>query len=588
MLHDRRVTSIVHLTKLHIALQIDSTALSRLISNWNRIVPEDFNSDDIRLIRALILSPLYMSHLDDILTHLRRIMRFTKIPRPMPITPFLFKLARETDAKSQLLLLKLLPEFATNYSNIPIILSTLRNFDKIPCLDLVCLELYYQMSLKEYRASSRVIEHLEYLQTKRNKSLEMSLAMIVIVRRMCQQKKGGQNCREMVKFISHIINEDCANNHDGIVMVVALDAIQILCENQTINVPSTWAAIKSNFKDEQRKNVRIKLYSFFSIIPKLVKLETIADEALPDEILGILWRDLMQETDGEIIKHIFTALKAFPYDSMRFIRFPALFREKVKLPRSHLSDVTEAEYTESFPYIPGECWLEMLEKVPQQSLNHIHIFIAHFIDLELQSLRGLNQELAEGRQEPKTLTGVQPKSILKAMLNYLVAEIRNDFPETEHVRTAIVKCLSVGFSKPLPHLDWSFLQQVYDQTLELRDDCLRIVCRQVEVSLSARKFVDKYLLNLELKTCGLQQVLVLIENFHRIAKNLKINDAEILLRNCLESSTALGSTSTSNALESMLRLLNVQELNVDLKRIVEETVMQEHSRMSEEERVRFL
>lgn len=577
MMHEKEVTSVIYQTRLNIALQVDASTLPRLLSNWNRIPPVDFNPADIRLIRALILSPHYGDHLEGILKQLTRIIRFTKIPRPMPITPLLFKLVQERDPRCQLLLLKILPEFALNYSNIPIILSTIRKFDKIPGLDLVCLELYFQMSTKEYRASSRVIEHLEYLQGKRNKSFDMCLALITVVRRICQQKKGSQNCREMVKFISHIINEDCANNNDGVVMVIALDAIQVLCENQTINVPSTWAAIKENFKNEQRKNVRLKLYNFFSIIPRMVTVDTIADEALPDEIMALLWRDLMQETDPELIHAIFNALKEFPYDTLRFIRFPAIFREKVKLPKSHLSNVSEEEYTESFPYVPGECWIEMLESVPRQALKYISVFISKFIDLELQSLRGLSSELAEGRQEPKAITGVQPRSILKALLNYLVAETRNDFDETEHVRVAIVSCLAVGFSKPLPHFDWSFLGQVYERTMEVRADVLRIVCRQVENSWSARAFLDKYLQNLDARTCGLQQVLILMSNFHYMAKYLEINEAEILLRNCFESRV--------ESFEAMLRLLSLQELNADLRRIVEEVVMQRYSQMSEEERV---
>lgn len=580
MLHDREVTSAVYQTQLNIALEVDPSALPRLINNWNRCVAEDFSHTEIRLIRAMILSPLFGQHLAGILSHLKRIMGFTRIHRPMPITPLLFKLVQERDPKCQLLLLKILPEFACNHSNIPIILSTIRKFDKIPGLDLVCLQLYYQMSTIEYRASARVIEHLDYLQAKRNKSFEMCLAIITIVRRICERKRGGQNCREMVKFISHIINEDCAHNNDGVVMVVALDAIQILCENQTINVPSTWSAIKENFRDEQRKNVRLKLYSFFSLIPRMVRMETVADEVLPDEVMALLWRDLMVETDPKLIQAIFNALKEFPYDTMRFIRFPAVFREKVKLPKSHLSNVSEEEYTESFPYVPGECWLEMLDKVPKQALPFISILIVRVVDVELQSLRGLSNELPEGRQEPQSIIGVQPRSIVKALLNYLVAETRNDFEETEHVRAAIVQCLAVGFSRPLPHFDWSFLEVVHARTLEVRDDVWRLVCRQMENSLSARQFFDKYLLNVDLKSCGLQQVLILLRNFHYIAKHLKINDAEILLRNCFESPVA-----AREGFESMLRLLNVEELSADLRRIVEEVVVQRYSQLSEEERV---
>lgn len=580
MHHDREVTSTLYYSQLIFALESDpESTLPQLLSNWKRISPMDFTAADIRLIRGLILCPDYNDSLEDVINQLQRITGFTRIPRPMPITPILFKLAQERDPKAQLLLLKMLPQFANNYSNIPIILSTLRKLDKIPGLDLVCLELYYQMSTKEHRATSRVIEHLEYLQGKRNKSFEVCLAMATIVRRICQQRRNTQSLKEMVKFISHLINEESASQQDGQVMVVALDAIQMLCENQTINVPSTWAAIKDNFRDEQRKNVRLRLYSFFSIIPRMVRVETINDECLPDEIMAMLWRDLMTETDPELIQGIFNALKEFPYETMRFIRFPVMFREKVKLPKSHLSNVTEAEYMESFPYVPGECWVEMLDRVPKQALKFIPTFIGKFIDLELQSLRGLANEPLEGRHEPKTITGVQPKSILKALLNYLVAETRNDFEETEHVRAAIVRCLSLGFSKPLPQFDWSFLAQVYERTLELRKDCLRIICRQVENSLSARTFLERYLEDEDVRECGLPRILILMEHFHFIAKNMQINKAEILLRNCLEAHKEL------KAFGEMLTVLNVQELNADLRRIAEEQLMLRYSLMTEEERV---
>lgn len=575
MLHDKEVTLVIYYSRLHIYLEINPNGIDRVLGKWKRLCPVDFSPADIRLLRALVLSPHFGTHLKDILVQFKLVIRVNKSPQAMALTPFLFKLVQERDAMCQLLLLKVLPEFS-NSSNIPIIFSTIRKFENISGLDVVCLELYHQMTTKEYRVSSRLIQHLEYLQLKRNKSFEMCLAMITIIRRICQQKKGGQNCREMVKFISYIINEDAANRNDGVVMVIALDAIQILCENQTINVQSTWQAIKANFRNEDRKNVKIKLYSFFGVIPQLAE----TDESLLDEIMAILWRDLMKETDPEIIESIFRALKAYPFESMCFVRFPELFRQNVRLPKSHLITMSQEEYAASFPYIPGECWVELLEKVPQLALASVSIFISNFIDLELKALRTPTNTFPEGRQEPKTLTGVQPKSILKALLNYLVVETRNDFPETEHVRGAILKCLSCGFSRPLPHFDWTFLTDVYERTMELRDDCLKIVSRQVENSVSARKFLADYLDKLNTKTCGLQQVLILLENFHVLEKCLNINEAEILLRSCLESGAS------SDNFELMLKLLNVQELNADLRRIVEEVVMQRYSQMSEEEKVR--
>lgn len=581
MQHDRQITIAVSYVRLNITLETDNSASERLIRKWQGISLNDFNCEDIRLMRAIVLSPLYSTIMRDVLNQLQCIMATKKLPQSMAISPILFKLAQERDPGCQLQLLKILPEFALSHANMPIILSTIRKFEKVPGLELTCLELYFELSNREYRASSRVIDHLRYLQAKQNKSNDTSLAMAVIIRRMCQQKKSVQNCREMVTFVSNLINEDSSSTiSDGVVMVIALDAIQILCQNQTINIQSTWRAIKENFQNETRKIVKFKFYEFFRIIPRMLRVYSTADEMIVDEILSLLWTDLMKETDEKLIENIFYALREYPFDTMRFVRFPEIFRQNVKLPKSHLNNISDQDYTESFPYIPGECWIEMLEKLPKSALNFIQIFVSKFIDLELQAMRTMNNTLPEGRVEPKSITGVQPKSVIKALLNYLVVETRNDFAETEHIRFAIIRCLSEGFSKPLPSFDWSFLQGIYENTMELRNECLKIACRQVENSLSARAFLTRYLSNLDWKSCDIQEILILMTTFHLTSKNMEINDAEILLRKCLETDERL------DLFQKKLEVLELQELNADLRKIVEEVLMDRYSKLSEEEKVR--
>lgn len=531
-----------------------------LIAGWNQTAVEDFSEEDLIAIRAMILSPRFSDYLKDLLNVLRRLVKRNNISSF--ITPYLFKMAQEADPKCQLQLLKFLPEFAENKENIPIILSTLRKLDKNPVLDLICLELYYNLWRIDHRLYSYLFEHLTYLQGRWKNSIETQLVVIATIYRICQTE-ASQHFPDLVKLISDIINGEHSNHFNGVIMTIALDTIRILCEKRTINVISTWNAIKGKFRDENRKSVKARLYKLFGIMPGL-SIATAEFESFEDEIVSSLWTDLMAEEDQELIDGILNALKNFPFETFKFVRWPEIFRVNVQLPKSHLAHETEEEYVQNFPYIPGECWIQMLEKVPECVLKSIPILLCPLIEKEAKSFRGVFN-LPEGKQEPKSLVSVHPKSVLKAILEFLVVETRNGFPNTELVCAAIMKCLAKGFGRPMP-FDWRFLEKQYAKSLEVREDCLNIFCNHVEVSPSAQGFLKKYLLELDLTTASFEEVLIITRNFHKICPKLSINEAEIFLRNTLEYYNG------DPRFKRIFQGLQLDELEKDLKVIVNEVL----------------
>lgn len=73
--------------------------------------------------------------------------------------------------------------------------------------------------------------------------------MMLAIVNMCFS--ASQHGTELIGTLSKILS-DCAGSNNELATSIALDAIILLCNSHTVNIASTWKAIKHIFEKENR------------------------------------------------------------------------------------------------------------------------------------------------------------------------------------------------------------------------------------------------------------------------------------------------------------------------------------------------
>lgn len=71
----------------------------------------------------------------------------------------------------------------------------------------------------------------------------------------------------------------------------------------------------------------------------------------------------------------------------------------------------------------------------------------------------------------------------------------------KHVYLQCLRILSQQYSKPLPPMDWCFLQELV-YVAEARSHCITLASHQVQLSGTARRLVENYIAALTNMTCN--------------------------------------------------------------------------------------
>lgn len=269
-----------------------------------------------------------------------------------------------------------------------------------------------------------------------------------------------------------------------------------------------------------------KFYSlcgFFGEVP-LLKSPSNDYDLLFQEALNRLWNLVTNSIDVEIIKSALQALRNFDFTELSLQHIPSEFYNSIKLPREYQlqiaashSDPNNPPLTPAdvIPYIPGDCWIELLQNINQEVQESAIEFVIHLIDCEISQYRSGVYMLADGRPEPKELQNLHGRSPLRAIVKFLIEESENKI-ETE-AAIKCLRCISQKYSRPIPPLNWFFLIEYinqgatfessnYNEQFRMKKYALTIAGNQIAHSGSAKTIVENYLQSFDASVKEFQEI----------------------------------------------------------------------------------
>lgn len=235
------------------------------------------------------------------------------------------------------------------------------------------------------------------------------------------------------------------------------------------------------------------LCKFFGQVP-LLRSPTAEYEQLYTESVSRLWTYVTDSDCSEIICCALTSLQNFDCCELALAQVPEIFRRNLAIPTTYsklLSDV-KTEAVDVLDYIPGQCWVQLIQKVKPSAIESASQLVAHYIYNEIDSYRGGVYHLPEGKPEPTNLKQLHNRSPLRFVVEYLMMEAKKATKGNELVIVNCLRCLSRKFPKPIPPLDMYFLVHFMNDDIEMKKYCVRILANQVVQSGTAKNLLENY------------------------------------------------------------------------------------------------
>ncbi|EDW85623.1 uncharacterized protein Dwil_GK23059 [Drosophila willistoni] len=430
---------------------------------------------------------------------------------------YIFKLAHEKNPELQLELLRGLASFAVSKDNVPMILNTIRNLATENAT--LCIDLYLRLWRVEARTYPFLLKQIAQPQQEISKHWELQIARTYAMREICQEKPALHGS-EILPHLSNILSS-CADEEGDLATSMALDAIYVLCDSHTVNIASTWQALGSKFRNEQRTQTLRSLYRFFGLVP-LLQTPTLEYEKLADDALEHLWQAISRPGfDSAQVRNALSALKSYePGSTLNLRHIPAHFRFEIVggAVNSGGRDVIDLQQEA----VPGEVWVQLLQKIRPECGDAAADLIAHYIANEISFFRRELYRLPEGKPEPRKLVGLGANSPLRAVSNYLVSQARfGDYVPEPYAVTFALRALSKKFVKPIPPLDWSCLTSFFHLSFDARKFCIMIAKNQAQHSGTARRLLENFLIDFE-PNCFEEDLLLLFSLLPEIANSVSL------------------------------------------------------------------
>lgn len=314
--------------------------------------------------------------------------------------------------------------------------------------------------------------------------------------------RPAQHGTDLVVHLSNILN-NCSSSRGEAATAIALEAIIALCYSHTVNIASTWKALSVRFQNENRIRPVISLCNFFGKVP-LLRSSTPEYELLHAEAMSKLWNYVVLSDNGLIISAALTALKNFDYTEVPLIQIPDIYRQSVIIPTEFTKIATEAgrEPFEVMPYIPGECWLQVIQYANHSAINDAASLVGNLIHREIDGYRSGVYTLPEGHPEPSSLSRLNKQSPLRAVVKFLLAQSNGDgIAANDIVIVACLRAVSEKFPKPMPPLNWFFLLEFMGRSFDMKRLCLRVAANQIMQSGSAKNVLENYLTAFKAEEC---------------------------------------------------------------------------------------
>lgn len=237
-----------------------------------------------------------------------------------------------------------------------------------------------------------------------------------------------------------------------------------------------------------------------------------------------MWHFVVYAENHQIKSAALKALQQYDYNNFKLANLPEDFRQNIALPSEYLKNLAEGEPApqaiDVLPYVPGECWLQVLQFVNHSASEAASDLVAHYIRNEVGQFKSSVYILPEGHPEPKHVNRLSRQSPLKAVLKYLLAESQK--PATGrnyHLTFYSLRSISFVFTNPMPSLQWNFLTQLMqpnEHEPEVKQFCLHILTNQMRYSPSATQTIENYLL-LSVESGNMDELAIHLEIFPTVA-----------------------------------------------------------------------
>ncbi|XP_076657419.1 focadhesin [Halictus rubicundus] len=394
----------------------------------------------------------------------------------------LHKLTKSKNSRELKYLLLVVPELATTKENVPIIthtLDTLLHGDKQ--LRCFAIELYLK-TLKEQPMCYRFVSAAIIRLMKTDHSWYSDATCARAMRFICENHP--EHGETLVPLLSEILNRSTDTN-GGTASALALKSISALCKASVIDISSTWRVLAPKMVKEKRVVVLESLCELFGDVasyPSTLSVE--AYDQLVSDIVSNVWT-YTTSNNPRVIESALKALASFGVERIPLETLPANFRSHLVVP----DESTEKPAT-LLQYVPASCWTEMLKSIHKLALSSAGNMLISFVNDEVESLRSGIYIWPYG--EPQNFKYLPEKSVIRGVGEYLRRSDKSD-PNNHRIITECLRIFAHRYTKPLPNVNWSFLEDTINLSPEAKKYTLAIACRHAKVSLSAKSFMEKYL-----------------------------------------------------------------------------------------------
>ncbi|XP_050072773.1 focadhesin [Anopheles maculipalpis] len=445
-----------------------------------------FSRNLSQLHRSIFLSSSYDENVwKTNLGQLVNLMKDSEVQVAQSMVPLLYGLAHHRDARRRLHVLQTVASMGAKENLIGILKAFTKDLDRAMCLDL-----YLRLWKAEPRTYPLLYDLLKDTSRQSNEDRwEYTIARAYTIREVCLINPT-QHGEDLVNLFSEVLSNP-NNNENEVAICLSLDAISSLCENQVVNIVSTWKVLGFRFADERRPKVIKSLCRFFANVP-LIKVTSPEQEVLVNHIISTLWHYVTDYKEREIIEAALGTLKHFLPDTLTLRQIPELFRQGIELPEQNNGD-SPADAAGS---VPPECWIQLLQYTNHCAIEAVGDLVSHYITHEIGSYRGGVYQTPAGRPEPSNLKYLPRASILSTILHYLILQ-STKFTKSEStaeiVLLQMLRIIAKPYPKPIPPLNWCFLHEYFHHCFEMRDACLQIAIKQMPFSGTAKRLVENYL-----------------------------------------------------------------------------------------------
>uniref|UniRef100_A0A1Y1MEH0 DUF3730 domain-containing protein n=1 Tax=Photinus pyralis TaxID=7054 RepID=A0A1Y1MEH0_PHOPY len=483
MLYSNRLFKILSTSNeyLHFTVQVNILAerltQAEILSWLERIstMPEYIASDMINFLISLLIFDNI--HSDIIVKTIEILVRICKVYQGLStqtLIVLLYILSHSRDPRVNVAVLKAIPKMAVLDENLPLVLNILDLTRKgIEGMKSFYLRLYLDL----WETKNKCYSHLQSLladsgftEKSENAKIEFYTMKAYVGKQLCL-KSPERYGSELVSHLSDILNK-CKGEAGTVATSLVLEGIVLLCKSGIISISSTWDALQPLFQKEARAHVIQRYCEFMAEVSYFDASE--CSDVVITSIIQKLFSYAINSENGDVVCAAYKALSCFPVD-------------EVLVELCNCLDTSLPVHSKT-----GNPWISLLLNSKESDIDAVGNMLSKFISLEIRNFRKGVYLVPEGRKEPHNYNYLPERSILRAIGNYIKAELENWQLSNTSIYLQCLRVLSQEYSKALPPFDWCFLQEII-HIPEARISCIIIASHQVQLSGTARRLVENYL-----------------------------------------------------------------------------------------------